>query len=216
MPRIGLLGRSLHLAEPTATPTPTPLDGQAELAPFALTRYYTCPYLGATSASSAWATGTARMHVIPVHETMTIDRVGAFCGAAVNRSIRFGIYTLDSAMNILALLLDVGTFTGAGAAVTFNEFTISQVLAAGWYGLAFAMFGTGVNTTFSIQGNNQQYGPLGCDGTPSAGTESQVVGWTANIASPGWTAALPTVGDWTPATGALANIGSGVWLRRSA
>lgn len=189
--------------------------GLAELAPFSAagTRYYTCPYLGATSTSTAWATGTARMHVFPVHKTITVDRIGMFSGAAVNRSIRFAIYELDDDLNIDSLLLNAGVFTGAGAAVAFNQVTISQELTAGWYGLAFAMFGTGVNTTFSIQGNNQQYGPFGVVAPPpDAATESQTVGWETTGISTSWATNPPAVGDWTIADD---NVGSGVWVRRA-
>lgn len=214
VPRITSLEK-LHLGEASAS-TPTPTDGLAELAPFSPigTRYYTCPYLGATSISDSWDTGTARMHVFPVHKTITVDRIGMFSGAAVNRSIRFAIYTLDSDLNIVSLLLNAGVFTGAGGAVAFNQVTISQQLVAGWYGLAFAMFGAGSDTTFSIQGNNQQYGPFGVTAPPpNAATESQTVGWEATGDATSWATDPPDVGDWTICDD---NIGAGVWVRRSA
>lgn len=196
--------------------TPGDIAGLAELAPFCAdgTRYYTCPYLGATSTSTAWPTGTARMHVFPVHKTITVDRVGMFCGAAVNRSIRFAIYTLDDNLAISALLLEAGTFTGAGAASAFNQVTVSQQLTAGWYGLSFAMFGAGSDTTFSIQGNNQQYGPFGVvSPPPNAATESMTVGWEATGISTTWASNSPAPNQWTIADD---NVGSGVWVRRSA
>lgn len=221
MPRIVTLDK-LHLGDAQPTPTPpTPIDGLAELAPFNAdgTRYYTCPYLGATSTSSGWPTGTARMHVFPVHKTITIDRIGMFSGAAVNRSIRFAIYTLTEDMVVSALLLNAGVFTGAGAGAAFNQVTINQQLTAGWYGLAFAMFGSGVNTVFSIQGNNQQYGPFGVvSPPPNAATESQAVAWEQSTATGAghendWATNPPATNQWVIATD---NAGSGVWVRRSA
>lgn len=219
MPRIVTLDK-LHLGDAQPTPTPpTPIDGLAELAPFNAdgTRYYTCPYLGATSTSTAWVTGTARMHVFPVHKTITIDRIGMFSGAAVNRSIRFAIYVLSEDMVVSSLLLNAGVFTGAGAASAFNEVTISQQLTAGWYGLAFAMFGAGSNTTFSIQGNNQQYGPFGVvSPPPNAATESQAVAWEVAVPpadGTSWATNPPATTDWVIADD---NAGSGVWVRRSA
>jgi len=120
-----------------------------------------------------------------ISESITIDRIGAECTAAVASSVyRLGIYSSDSNGLPSSLVIDAGTIDTSSTGA--KSITISQALTAGLYYLCGAQQGGATNATMRAYHN-----VLG-NFSPVAGTAMSTTLYNTSYGLDGITGALPS------------------------
>jgi hypothetical protein len=135
-----------------------------------------------------------RLHVQPlfINQSITIDRIGAECTAAVASSTyRLGIYSANSNGVPTSLILDAGTIDTSSTGL--KTITINQTLNAGFYYLAFIyQGGVSLATMRAINANTGNYSPVA--GTSMAGST-----YYTSFIEDGFTGAMPSTMNPSPA-----------------